>query len=783
MIKRLVEKPDETVEVQSTTFSVDVLGRYICNTWEEAVNNGGAPFDAIVVGAGMFGAYCAEKIYREGKPSGIRVLVLDAGSYLVSEHVQNLPRIGLNAGKLVAVPSDKEDPGTTERVWGYPWRSTTAFPGLAYCLGGKSLYWGGWAPQLTDADLARWPAAAATYLKSTYPTVETEIGVKPATDYIEGSLYQELLTEFQAAVTSVDNVDSADEAPLAIQGQPPASGLFSFDKYSSAPIFIDALREGPQKNLPDSQRQLFLVPHAHVVKLHTTGGAVTGIEAVVNGKREFLSISPLTSVVIASGTIEATRLALESFPTPSMGRNLMAHLRSNTTVRIHRRAFSPTLPKQLEAAALIARGSTPNGRFHLQVTAAAVQGSNPESVMFQMIPDIELLDNILANQEEDWIVLTLRGIGEMTGDKNASPASSATSWMDLSPNQTDQHGKRRAWVNLVTTQDDENLWDVMDDAAIALAKKIANDDPNNIEYFYNLNGSQNQPGAAFHKDPPPRSEGSDKNDPKNKVRDSIGTTHHEAGTLWMGTSANDSVTNLDGRFHHIANAYVAGPALFPTIGSANPSLTALTLARRTAQVIAGTHGPIVEDDFTALYDGKFDGWQMAGDGRFKRVGSTILESEAGIGLLWYTKEQFEDFTLRLEWRAANPTDNSGVYLRIPALGTADPANDWKPASEQGYEVQIDDRGFNPDTNTRDDPLHQTGAVYKLAPASKVASRPLGQWNEFEIIASKGDIAVTLNGELVAELKNGTRLLTGHIGLQNHHPGSRVQFRNLRIKKH
>src|SRR2546421_5497234 len=95
MIRNLQEGPN-AVEVQETTFSVDVLGRYICNTYDEAINNGGFPFDAIVIGAGMYGAYVAEKIYRRGQ-GNLRVLVLEAGSFLVSEHVQNLSRIGLNA--------------------------------------------------------------------------------------------------------------------------------------------------------------------------------------------------------------------------------------------------------------------------------------------------------------------------------------------------------------------------------------------------------------------------------------------------------------------------------------------------------------------------------------------------------------------------------------------------------------------------------------------------------------------------------------------------------------
>jgi hypothetical protein len=61
MLKRLQEAADPT-PVQNTTFSIDVLGRYICNTYDEAVNNGGVQFDAVVIGAGMFGAACAEKL-------------------------------------------------------------------------------------------------------------------------------------------------------------------------------------------------------------------------------------------------------------------------------------------------------------------------------------------------------------------------------------------------------------------------------------------------------------------------------------------------------------------------------------------------------------------------------------------------------------------------------------------------------------------------------------------------------------------------------------------------
>ena len=80
MLYRLESRTGEPVTFQQTTFSADFLGRAICNTWEEAVHNGGPPFDVVVIGAGMFGGYCAEKLYRFTEGVNSRILVLDAGS-------------------------------------------------------------------------------------------------------------------------------------------------------------------------------------------------------------------------------------------------------------------------------------------------------------------------------------------------------------------------------------------------------------------------------------------------------------------------------------------------------------------------------------------------------------------------------------------------------------------------------------------------------------------------------------------------------------------------------
>lgn len=60
---------------------------------------------------------------------------------------------------------------------------------------------------------------------------------------------------------------------------------------------------------------------------------------------------------------------------------------------------------------------------------------------------------------------------------------------------------------------------------------------------------------------------------------------HIVGTCRMGPSARDSVVDRDGRAHEHANLFLAGAAVFPTSGTANPTLTVAALALRTAAVL------------------------------------------------------------------------------------------------------------------------------------------------------------------------------------------------------
>ena len=274
------------VAVQETAFTTDALGRYVCSTWEEATGSGGAPFTAVIVGAGAYGAYLAGALYRT-RPAA-RILVLDAGSFLVGEHVQNLGPVGFN----VPAPTGS-DPGTArELVWGLPWRGNVEFPGLAYCLGGKSLYWGGWCPRLT----AGRPGAVAggrrgrPATRTTTPWRATPAWCRTPTSS-SGSSTRRCFRPSGRRWARCPRWRRSRSAPLAVQGNAPASGLFSFDKYSSLPVLVDAVRRDvAASGGSDAARRLFVVPRAHVVALHTADGAVGTVEVEVAGQRRFLTV-------------------------------------------------------------------------------------------------------------------------------------------------------------------------------------------------------------------------------------------------------------------------------------------------------------------------------------------------------------------------------------------------------------------------------------------------------------------------------------------------------------
>lgn len=939
-------------DVQRTTFSVDGMARFTCNTWEEilAAQSGGQ-FDIVIIGSGMYGAYTAAKLFeigrRMGNPSEApRVLVLESGPFLITEHIQNMTRRSTALGSLVA--EDLVEPGQS---------NIGNFVKHFRCVGGKSLFWGGWSPRYRQSDMTRldqdgdrlWPADVENYLFQTgarggYEYAEQEIGVFPVQDFINGPLYDALKASAENVVSSgqVPALDAAVAPPIAVQGEGPGSGLFSFDKYSSLPSLLDSLREDSELSQGDNaNRKLFIVPYAEVLRLETANGRVNQIVVALanaddpgNKSRARvvrLDLKSSASVVLAGNTINSTRLALNSFPRPDalntngelMGRNLMYHVRGNYIWRVRRDALNlpASTSDKIRTAALHLTGSATTsggheGQFHFQFYAAPNldvpmfpgASKDPERFLYQMTPNIEDVEAVREAQlglGNDRVAIGIRTVGETFGDR-VSPVGSNhnVSWMGVNPfggsgdDVYYEHGAElripKAYVHLVKTNDDAEMQAAQDQSAFDFINALAStpsstpggsspatvtvlaqipenqipDHSYRLEItaggrfyvgrfsgFYRVldatcthehcfvdwsaaQGTFSCPchAALFAADganisgPPPSplrpqayrvqngnleiidsASGAVPIEYVGGGQDGIGTTYHEVGTLWMGTDPAKSVTDSNGRFHHLTNAYCVDQSIFPTSGSANPVLTGLALSRKIVESVIDryTSAPSqpVESGFSSLYSGNFiaDGWKVAAGGSqnffdvhdpaHPVIGVGVDNNIPSLGMLWYETKKFRDFVLKLDWRAFDIEANSGIFLRMPQPVTLD--GDFYDSS---IEMQIDEQGRDSGHAVYGSPLHKTGAVYEVFPARRWAAKVIqprhtgapSYWNSVEIRLQGQNIEVDINGQRVSDgvfpgllafnapASGKTKRTEGYIGLQCH--TEVVQFRNIRIRE-
>jgi hypothetical protein len=184
-----------------------------------------------------------------------------------------------------------------------------------------------------------------------------------------------------------------------------------------------------------------------------------------------------------------------------------------------------------------------------------------------------------------------------------------------------------------------------------------------------------------------------------------------------------------------------------------------------------------------LFNGKnLDGWQQVGPGSFVVVDG-MLKTEGGMGMLWYTGEKFGNATIRVIFKMTKKDDDSGVFIRIPEK----PNEPWMPIN-RGYEVEI---GECPEEYSC------TGGIYTFSSVKKDAIKPLGEWNTMDITLNGPRTVVVLNGLTVTdytegqsvpartggggEPKAGPRQNSGYIGLQNHHAGSDVYFKEVSVR--
>ena len=191
-----------------------------------------------------------------------------------------------------------------------------------------------------------------------------------------------------------------------------------------------------------------------------------------------------------------------------------------------------------------------------------------------------------------------------------------------------------------------------------------------------------------------------------------------------------------------------------------------------------------EAGFIPLFDGKtLNGWKLVGGhgpGYVVQDNKIVCPADGGGNL--FTEKEYSNFAFRFEFMLT-PGANNGVGIRAPYEGDA---------AYQGMEIQILDDG-DPVYKGKIRPEQYHGSVYDAIPARTGFRKPVGEWNEEEIVANGRRIKVTLNGVIildadldivkepkVLEHHPGLARTAGHIGFLGH--GSLVQFRNIRIKQ-
>jgi hypothetical protein len=166
-----------------------------------------------------------------------------------------------------------------------------------------------------------------------------------------------------------------------------------------------------------------------------------------------------------------------------------------------------------------------------------------------------------------------------------------------------------------------------------------------------------------------------------------------------------------------------------------------------------------KEGFVSIFDGKtLDGWQGDTAGYEAKEGVLVC-TKRGRGL--QTQKQYGNFVLRFYYKL-QPGGNNGVDIR-------------------GMEIQILDDDAPKHAHLK--PCQYHGSVYCRVAAKRGHQKPLGEWNEQEILVDGKHVKVTLNGVAIVDAETDHPALNrpkGPIRFKGHH--EHVEFCNLRIKE-
>lgn len=192
---------------------------------------------------------------------------------------------------------------------------------------------------------------------------------------------------------------------------------------------------------------------------------------------------------------------------------------------------------------------------------------------------------------------------------------------------------------------------------------------------------------------------------------------------------------------------------------------------------SGDSGFVVEEGYTALYDGKsLDGWRVVGGGAtFTAEGESIVGRHGpGKNTFLRTEKTFGDFSLRMQMRW-DELGNSGVMFRAQQRGKAGDGRVY------GYQFELDPSERSWSGGIYDEARRGWLANLEDNAQARAAIR-LDGWNDIEIEARGPRLKTWINGVLAADIFDGLDA-EGFLALQVHAGDSGVlRWRHIRIKQ-
>ena len=190
------------------------------------------------------------------------------------------------------------------------------------------------------------------------------------------------------------------------------------------------------------------------------------------------------------------------------------------------------------------------------------------------------------------------------------------------------------------------------------------------------------------------------------------------------------------------------------------------------------------DGWVSLFNGKnLDGWKASEHPNSFKVENGAILCDGPRAHLFYTgevaKARFKNFELQAEV-LTKPGANSGIYFHTQYQEKDFPA--------KGYEVQIDN-SYVGEGNYRE--YKMTGSLYAVRNIYKPLMRD-DEWFTVHIAVIGKRVTIRLNDMLVVDYVepdnppregewSGRLLSEGTFALQCHDPGSKVYFKNIRVK--